>query len=114
MATGTRTEHPHIVVARGAGGDQAIVKGTRLSVVLLASLLNRGETPNGILSLYPNLSPGALYDALSYYFDHKEEIDREIQAGDLDRVLGELRSDPGMVEVGPGRFRRRKRFGVGA
>lgn len=102
------------MVSRGASGDQAVVKDTSLSVVLLASLLNRGETPDGILSLYPSLSPGALYDALSYYFDHKEEIDREKQAGDPDRVLGELRDDPEMVEVGPGRFRRRKLFGSGA
>src|SRR3990172_6968209 len=88
MATGARTEHPHVVVVRGAGGDQAIVKGTRLSVVLLAALLNRGETPDGILSLYLNLSPASLYDALSYYFDHRKELDREIQAGAPEQVLG--------------------------
>ncbi|MBI2910046.1 MAG: DUF433 domain-containing protein [Chloroflexi bacterium] len=51
MVTEARTEHPHIVVVRGAGGDQPVVKGTRLSVVLLASLLKRGETTDGILSL---------------------------------------------------------------
>lgn len=113
MAPITRTEHPHIVVVHGAGGDEAIVKGTRLSVALLAGLLNRGESPDGILSLYPSLSPGALYDALSYYFDHKAEIDRQIQAGTPEEVLGELRSDPEMVEVGPGTFRRRKPFGSG-
>ncbi len=114
MATGTRIEHTHIKVVHGAGGDEATVKGTRLSVALLAELLNRGETPDGILSLYPNLLPGALYDALSYYFDHKENIDREIRAGAPERVLGQLRSDPEMVEVSPGTFRRRKAFGTGA
>lgn len=95
---------------RGAG-DEAVVKGTWLSVLLLAALLNRGETPDGILSLYPNLSAASLYDALSYYFEHKDQFDREIQAGALDRVLGELRNDPQMVEVGPGRFCRRKQNG---
>ncbi len=110
MVTEARTKHPHIVVARGAGGDQAIVIGTRLSLVLLAALFNRGETPAGMLSMCPNLSPGALYDALSYYFDHKEEIDREIQAGDPDQVIGELRNDPEMVEISPGLFRRSKPF----
>lgn len=114
MATGTRTEHPHIVVVQGAGGVEATVRGTRLSVALLASLFNRGETPDGILTMYPNLLPAALYDALSYYFDHKDKIDREIQAGAPDLVLGHLRSDPEMVEVSPGTFRRRKPFGTGA
>lgn len=111
MAPVTKTEHPHIVVVHGTGGDEAVVKGTRLSVALLAGLLNRGETPEGLLSLYPSLSSAALYDALSYYFDHKEEIDREIQTGSPAQVLGELRGDADMVEVGQGRFHRKKPFG---
>ena len=114
MPAGTRTEHPHVVVVRGAGGDEAVVKGTRLSVLLLAALLNRGETPDGILSLYPNLSPASLYDALSYYYDHKDQFDREIQAGTPEQVIGELRNNPQMAEVSPGVFRRRKPFGTGA
>ncbi len=114
MATEAGTEHPHILVARGSGADTAIVTGTRLSVVLLAALLNRGETPTGMLSLYPNLLPGALYDALSYYFDHKAEIDRETYQDTPEQVLGELRRDAGLIEVSPGRFRRKEAFGSGA
>jgi hypothetical protein len=29
--------------------------------------------------MYPQLSPSKVHDALSYYYDHKEEIDREIE-----------------------------------
>ncbi len=50
-------------------------------------------------------------DALLYYFDHKVEIDREMQTGSSEEVLGELRNDPGMVELVPGRFQRKKPFG---
>jgi hypothetical protein len=48
------------------------------------------------------------YDAISYYFDHKSEIDREILRDDPDRVLAELRRDPGLTEVTSGRFCGRK------
>lgn len=105
MATGTQTEHPHIVVVRRAGGDRAMIKGTSLPVALIAALFNRGETTAGLLSLYPNLTPGALYDAISYYFDHKADIDEEIYQDTPDQVLAELRRDAGLMEVSPGRFR---------
>ena len=114
MATGTRTEHPHIVVVRGAGGDGAVIQGTTLPVSLIAALFNRGETPTGILSMYPNLTPSALYDAISYYFDHKVEIDREIYHDSPNQVLAELRSDADLIEASPGVFRRKKLSGSGA
>ena len=111
MVTEARTEHPHIVVAGGPGGNQAVVKGTRLSVALIAALFNRGESPAGLLSMYPNLAPGALYDALSYYFDHKGDMDRDIEAADLDQLITQLRKDPEMEEIRPGLFRGKKPFG---
>jgi len=90
-----------------------VVKGTGLSVSLIAALFNRGETPAGLLSLYPNLTPGALYDAISYYFDHKVDIDQEVRQDDPDLVLAELRRDAGLIEVSPGRFRRKGVLGTG-
>ncbi|MBI2910447.1 MAG: DUF433 domain-containing protein [Chloroflexi bacterium] len=114
MATGTRTEHPHIVVVKRAGGDSAFIKGTKLSVSLIAALFNRGETPAGLLSLYPNLTPGSLYDAISYYFDHKADIDQEIYQDSPDQVLAELRRDAALIEVRPGKFRGKNPFGTAA
>ncbi|MDP2936967.1 MAG: DUF433 domain-containing protein [Dehalococcoidia bacterium] len=111
MVTEARTEHPHVVVTRGAGGDQAVVKGTRLSIALIAALFNRGETPEGLLSMYPHLTPSALYDAISYYFDHKSDIDEEIYRDSPDQVLAELRADPRLEEVSPGKFRHKEPFG---
>ena len=114
MLAEARTEHPHVVVVRRDGGERAVIKGTGLSVSLIAALFNRGETPAGLLSLYPNLTPGALYDAISYYFDHKADIDREIHQDTPDQVLAELRREAGLIEVSPGRFRRKKAARTGA
>src|SRR3990170_6608205 len=113
MVSKVRTEHPHVVVSRGAGGDRATVRGTSLSVALVAALFNSGETPAGLLAMYPNLTPAALYDAISYYFDHKARIDGDIYSDNADQVLAELRSDPKLLEVSPGKFRPKRAFGSG-
>jgi uncharacterized protein (DUF433 family) len=39
-----------------------------------------GETPEEILEKYPHLTLAQVYDALSYYYDHQEEIDRDMEA----------------------------------
>ena len=39
-----------------------------------------GQPPSEILAGYPSVSPAQFYDALSYYYDHKAEIDSDIEA----------------------------------
>jgi uncharacterized protein (DUF433 family) len=76
MATVT---HPHIVSdATICGGSPRIV-GTRITVrtVVIAALLH-GQTPEQLLQHYPHLSLASIHDALSYYYDHREAMDREI------------------------------------
>ena len=34
--------------------------------------------------MYPQLTPAAIYDAISFYYDHQDEIDRFIAANTLD------------------------------
>jgi uncharacterized protein (DUF433 family) len=40
--------------------------------------LLHGQSPEQLLQHYPHLSLAAIYDALSYYYDHREAMDREI------------------------------------
>lgn len=53
--------------------------GTRITVrtVVIATLL-RGQTPEQLLQHYPHLSLAAIHAARSYYYDHREAMDREI------------------------------------
>ena len=79
MATTVGTEHPHIVRnPKVAGGDPTIA-GTRISVVFIVRQLRAGDRPEDILVSYPHLAPAAVYDAISYYYDHQDEIDRIIE-----------------------------------
>lgn len=75
MATEVKTEHPHIVRVPGVLGGEPIIAGTRVGVAFIARLVQAGEEPSEIVAAYPNLAPAAVYDAVSYYLDHREEID---------------------------------------
>jgi uncharacterized protein (DUF433 family) len=59
---------------------RAMVAGTRLSVAFMATFLQDPEwTADRIVENYPFLTHAQVYAAWSYYYDHKEEIDRELK-----------------------------------
>ena len=82
MVTETRTEHPHIVRVKRPAGEEAVVKGTRLAVWFIVRQLRAGDTPEKLVAGYPNLSLASVHSAMSYYYDHKAEVDAIIN--DLD------------------------------
>ena len=84
MTAEPRTEHPHIVMSHGVAGARPMIAGTRISVALIVGLLRAGDTPQDILATYPHLGPAAVYDAISYYYDHQDEIDRVIEDSTLE------------------------------
>ena len=105
MAVETRTEHPHIVRVEGVAGGQPVIAGTRISVVFIARQLAAGDTAEDIIASYPHLSPGAVYDAISYYYDHREEIDRYIADHSPEKVAEALGAS--IAEKGRVVYRRR-------
>ncbi len=85
--------HPHISSdSTVCGGSPRIVR-TRFSVrVVVGYILHQGLTPEELHTAFPHLSLAAIYDALAYYYDNREDIDAEIKAdSDLDAQAG-LRS----------------------
>jgi uncharacterized protein (DUF433 family) len=78
-----RTEHPYVALVNG----QAVVRGTRIPVRLIAQMHRAGDTVDDILHTYPHLSAAAAHDAISYYLDHRAEIEREIVAHRIENVL---------------------------
>jgi len=86
MATATRTEHPHIVRLSDAAGGIPTIVGTRISVAFIVGQLRAGDTPQDILASYHHLQPAAVYDAISFYYDHQDEIDRFIDENTLETL----------------------------
>jgi uncharacterized protein (DUF433 family) len=83
----TATEHPHIVLIQKMDRQQAVIRGTRMPVWVIAGFYKAGDTMDDILMSYPHLSPASVYDAISYYHDHQTEIEAEIAAQRIENVL---------------------------
>ena len=82
-----RTEHPYIVRTPGVVGGRPRVDGTRLAVWFIARCANDGSTPEELASTYANLTLASVHDALSYYHDHKADVDAEIEENSYEAAL---------------------------
>lgn len=78
MEQAVKTEHPHIERRPGVCGGSAVIEGTRIPVRLIVGFLKDGLSVEEILESYADLRPAQVYDAISYYYDHVAEIDREL------------------------------------
>lgn len=73
-------EYPHIVSDGSIAGGAPIIKGTRVTVRSVSGYYQMGMTVDEILSTLSHLSAAEVHSALAYYFDHQEEIDRDLEA----------------------------------
>ncbi len=75
MLTETRYEHIQVTV------DQVpMIVGTTMKVVeLITNHLAYGWSPEELHFQHPYLSMGQIHSALAYYWDHKAELDRDIE-----------------------------------
>lgn len=75
--------HPHITTNPNICGGSPCIAGTRIPLrVIVTYVLRHGVSPEELLAYYPQVSLAAIYDALSYYYDNREEIERDIAAND--------------------------------
>ncbi len=85
------TEHPHITRTPGILGGRPIIRGSRIPVwQIVEAILYLGETVEGYLVGHPHLSAAKIHDALSYYFDYRDEIEREIEENKTENVTREF------------------------
>ena len=74
MATVVKTEHPHIVRIEGVCGGEPVIDGLRVTVRHVATLYRQGESIAEIASAL-DLTEAQIVHALSYFFDHSDEIE---------------------------------------
>lgn len=80
--------HPYVERRPGVQGGRSVIKGTRFPVSSIVLNHRRGLTVEEILREFPHLSPAEVYDALSYYYDHREQVEQEMaELTDLDRAM---------------------------
>ena len=72
----TSESYRYIVRSPDTRGGNARVEGTRIGVHDVIGLLQNGETIDSLIAnSFPTLSKAKVYECLSYYEDHKGEID---------------------------------------
>lgn len=77
------TEIKYIVRDEQIYGGKPRIQGHRVAVHDIAAWHWQGETPEGIARGY-GLALAQVYAALVYYYDHQEEIDRQIEEEDAE------------------------------
>ncbi|MSS70274.1 MAG: DUF433 domain-containing protein [Candidatus Latescibacteria bacterium] len=74
------TLQSYIVQEDGVCGGRPRIASTRLKVQHIALEYDRlGWTPDQICDAHPGISLAQVHAAISYYYDHKEEIDKTIR-----------------------------------
>lgn len=70
----------HVKIAPGVGGGKPCIAGHRIRVMDIVLWHNKlGWSPDEIVSQFPQLTLADVYAALTYYWDHKKEIEAEIR-----------------------------------
>jgi uncharacterized protein (DUF433 family) len=75
----TATEHLYVVTDDKILGGEPIIKGTRTPIRAIIEIYRLGTTPEEIPSHLPHLTLAQVFDALSYYNDHQDEINAYIE-----------------------------------
>jgi len=76
----TRTEHPYVEIDPKICGGSPVIAGTRIRIVDVAmeyEYLNR--TPDEIINAHPHLKLEQIHDALSYYYENRDALDKKIR-----------------------------------
>jgi uncharacterized protein (DUF433 family) len=83
--------HPHIEIT---SDGHARIRGTGFKVRMLAEEhLITGADAMELQRGHPHLTLSQVYSALSYYYDHKDEFDREIE--ELREFAEQMRAQQG-------------------
>ncbi len=72
------TDHCYIVTEDQILSGEPIIKGTRTPVRAIVETWRLGILPEEIPSHLPHLTLAQVFDALSYYSDHQDEINVHI------------------------------------
>ena len=75
----TATEHLYVVTDDGILGGEPIIKGTRTPIRAIVEIYRLGTSPEEIPIHLPHLTLAQVFDALSYYNDHPDEVNAYIE-----------------------------------
>jgi len=80
-------QYRYITQVSGVCGGRPIIKGTRTPVKAIVGYYKLGLSVEEILAGLPHLTPAQVYEAFSYYHDHRSEIERDIEESRVERLI---------------------------
>ena len=79
VAQKMKPKHPYIVSIKTHCGGSPVIAGTKFPVrSVVFYVLKQGMTPEELVKEFSHLTLSQIYDALSYYYENREEIDKEL------------------------------------
>lgn len=92
--------HPYVEVIDSRSGPRPVIKGTRVGVDVIVGYSQAGYPPREIVeSVLLHLTLAQVYDALSYYEDHRAEVDLSLQANTPEAWREDLKQRLGVEEA---------------
>lgn len=86
----TEIIHPYITSREDVGAGRPIIAGTRTKVANIVAYYKLGLSPEELAREFPHLSLSQIHDALSFYYEHKQDMDREIDEESEEHLKGLL------------------------
>ncbi|MCY7278306.1 MAG: DUF433 domain-containing protein [Phormidesmis sp. CAN_BIN44] len=80
---GQTTKHLYVIRDEQILSGEPIVKGTRTPVRAIVETWRMGVAPEEISNGLPHLTLAQIFDALSYYSDHQDEINGYIDRNQI-------------------------------
>lgn len=89
------TKHAYVVLDDRILGGEPIIVGTRTPIRAIVELWRQGAAAEEIVTHLPYLTLAQVFDALSYYSDHQDEINGYIERNRVpDSLLDPLVREP--------------------
>lgn len=75
----SKIKHPHITSLKAHCGGSPIIAGTKFPVrSVVFYVLRQGMTPEELVKEFHHVTLAQVYDALSYYYENRKIIDKEL------------------------------------
>ncbi len=78
--------HPYITSNSEIGGGKPIITGTRTRISNIVAYYKLGLTPEELAREFPHLTLSQIHDALSFYYENQDAIDKEIDSDSEENV----------------------------
>ena len=82
-----KVTHPYITSRKDYCGGSPVITGTKFPVHSVVNyILQQGFSPEELVKEFPHLTLAQVYDALSYYYDYRDDIEWELQENTEERL----------------------------